>query len=58
MISDKNWKFPLCFIFNTISLEIKSNDHLVRKQAPPLPQTEKNGFYIVAILGFFQGVSP
>ena len=35
MILDKNWKFPLCFIFNKISLEIKSNDHLVRKQAPP-----------------------
>ena len=27
MILDKNWKFPLCFIFNKIRLEIKSNDH-------------------------------
>ena len=47
MILDKNWKFPLCFIFNKISLEIKSNDHLVRKQAPPPPpppQTEKMDF--------------
>ena len=45
MILDKNWKFPLCFIFNKISLEIKSNDHLVRKQAPtPPPQTKKMDF--------------
>ena len=37
MILDKNWKFPL-FFFNKISLEIKSYDHLVRKQAPPTPR--------------------
>ena len=35
MILQKNWKFPLCFcfVFNKISLEIMSHDHLVRKQA-------------------------
>ena len=39
MILDKNWKFPLFFFFfNKISLEIKSYDHLVIKQAPPTPR--------------------
>ena len=33
MILDKNWKFPLCFFFDKISLEIMPHDHLVRKQA-------------------------
>ena len=57
MILDKNWKFHLCFFFffNKISLEVKSRDHLVRKQAL---LDYKNGFYIVARLGFFQAVNP
>ena len=33
MMLEKNWKFPLCFFFNKISLEIKSHDHFVTKQA-------------------------
>ena len=35
MILHKIWKFPLCFcfVFNKISLEIMSHDHLVGKQA-------------------------
>ena len=33
MMLEKNWKFPLCFFLNKISLEIKSHGHFVTKQA-------------------------
>ena len=54
MILEKNRKFSflfVCLFFNKISLKIMPHDHLVRKQAL---KYYKNGFYTVAILGFFQ----
>ena len=55
MIYTKVGHFLFVFVlfFNKISLEIMSHDHLVRKQALLDCKKRKNGFYIVATLGFF-----
>ena len=49
MIFGKNCKFPLCF-FDSISLEIMSDDHLVKKRSPRL---YKYGVHVVTILNLF-----
>ena len=48
MIFVQNCKFPQCF-FDSISLEIMYDDHLVKKRSPRI---YKYGFHVVTILNF------
>ena len=47
MILVKNWKYHLSLLLDKMSLEIMSDDHLVKKRPPTL---QKYGFQVVTIL--------